>query len=149
MTVSYRKRDIGHWNQGKSCKGVRKAKERAYAENEIDLQIAEQDESFRYRHYSRKPNKEAQLQHQVEWYERIIAESERKPQASWRCAMASYARDGLRKTKKKLRELREESELKAQPSVTQIAEAWTKFESPVPLSYVVASRRAIRKKNGQ
>lgn len=106
--MSYRKRDIAHWNQGKSCKGTRKAKERAYVENEIGLQIAEQDDNFRYRHYSRTPNKEAQLQHRIEWYEKVVSEYEREPKGfSWRCHFVSYARDSLVKAKKQLKELQE------------------------------------------
>lgn len=106
--MSYRKREVAHWNEGKRYKGTRKARERAYAENDIVTQIASEDEKFRYKHYSRKPNKEAQLKHRVEWYERVLAECTREPK-SWNCSFANYARDNLRKYKKQLKELQEES----------------------------------------
>lgn len=105
--MSYRKREIAHWNSGKGCKGTRKAKERVYVSSEIDVQIAEQDENFRYRHYRHKADKEAQLEHRIEWYAKVVAEYERNPKKDWTCSFASYARDGLRKAKKQLKELKD------------------------------------------
>lgn len=99
--MSYRKRDIAHWNQGKSCKGTRKAKERVYVASEINFQIAEQDDNFRYRHYSHTPNREAQINHRIQWYEKVLAESK---YSGW---FHDHARDALRKAKKQLTELQE------------------------------------------
>lgn len=103
--MSYHKRDIAHWNQGKSCKGTRKAKERTFVDREVDEQLA--DDTFRYRHSKRKPNHEARLQYRIDWYEKVLAEYEREPKKSWRCSFASFARDSLRKAREQLKELQE------------------------------------------
>jgi len=105
--MSYRKRDIAHWNQGKSCKGTRKAKERAYVDKEIEEQVAvDQDENFRYRHYRHKSNKIAQLENRIAWYEKVILEDARD-KSSWRSYFVNYARNALTKAKKQLKELQE------------------------------------------
>jgi len=52
--MSYKKRDKGHWNQGKAYKGWRKAKEREYTKKEIKLAIAEQDDNYLDKHLKSK-----------------------------------------------------------------------------------------------
>lgn len=104
-----RKLEIGHWNQGKGCKGSRKAKVRAFTEAEIEAQIAEQDENYRTRHISKgKPNHIARLEHQIQWYEKTIAEHERRERGTgrWADSFTNYCRDALAKAKKKLEELK-------------------------------------------
>ena len=111
--MSYnRKLEIGHWNQGKGCKGTRKAKMRAFTEAEIREQIAaDEDENYRTKHVSRgNPNYEARLRHQIEYYEQRVAEHERQAKTNkdhWSCAWTSYARDALRKARQELKELLE------------------------------------------
>ncbi len=109
--MSYRKRDIGHWNQGKSYKGWRKAKEREHIKHEIHQQIDEQDDDFRYRHYSRTPNELASAKHSVEWYSATLESYKRSGRmANW----CDFMRDGLRQAKKRLKEL-EDSHEQARP----------------------------------
>lgn len=110
--MSYnRKLEIGHWNQGKSCKGSRKAKMRAFTNVEIDEQIAEQDEAYRTQHVSkRKPNFEARLRHRIKWYEQRVAEYERQVKLHkkhWSCSYASYAIHALREARLELKEFLE------------------------------------------
>ena len=101
--MSYRKREIAHWNQGKGCKGTRKAKESNYVRTEIQVQLVEQNDDFHYRHKSkRKPNMLARLQHRVEWYEQVLSRHKDRSD-SW----SNYLRSGLKDAKKKLAQLQE------------------------------------------
>lgn len=108
-----RKLEIGHWNQGKGCKGSRKAKLRVVLDTEIDNQIAEQDENYRTRHVSKgTPNLEARLKHRIEWYEQRVVEHERRAKHDkhcWSCSWASYARQTLREARQELKELQEKA----------------------------------------
>lgn len=101
--MSYKKRDKGHWNQGKAYKGTRKAKEREYVKREIKQQIDEQDPSFRYPRYTHTPNKKAQLEHKIAWYQRHIDEY-KKRDGFWK-NWANWARDSLRKYRKQYAKL--------------------------------------------
>ena len=109
--MSYRKRDIGHWNQGKRCKGTRKAYEREFVDKEIDEQIAELDPNYRTRHISKgNPNYIARLEHSIAWYERVIKEAkEREERHGWRSSFRHWCQDSLIKAKKKLAELKAKS----------------------------------------
>lgn len=101
--MNYRKHEIAHWNQGKRCKGSRKAALRELTEREIDLQLAEQDENFRYRHVSKgTPNHVARLEHRVDWYEHAIVFYERIKCNSY----SNYLRSSLEKAKKALADLK-------------------------------------------
>jgi len=101
--VSYKKRDKGNWNQGKSYKGTRKAKEREYIRSDIAQQIDEQDPSFRHRHISKRTkNAEERLKHRISWYERAIGRY--AEQGGFWAGFASSCRDSLRKLKKKWKE---------------------------------------------
>jgi hypothetical protein len=105
---STRKLEIGHWNQGKSCKGTRKAKVRAFTEDEIDEQIAELDPEYRTRHISTgTPNHRARLEYRIEWYTQTLARHEIEARASndYRSSFDNYLRDGLKKALAQLKEM--------------------------------------------
>lgn len=105
--MSYKKREKGHWNQGKAYKGSRKAREREYVKSDIETQIAEQDPNFRYRKYKRTPNMEARLTHDIEWNERCAELwSKREYNGTFWKRQADYCRDRARKLRKKLRDLK-------------------------------------------
>jgi len=73
MSMSYKKRDKGNWNQGKSYKGTRKAKEREYVKQEVQQQIDEQDPDYKHRHISKRSRNEKEcLRHRINWYEAVI-----------------------------------------------------------------------------
>lgn len=110
--MSYRKRDIGHWNQGKSYKGSRKAKEKEYGKKEIDLQMAEQDPEFRYRHYSHTKNEIESLKGQIQHYEHLYETYKREGKdRSWDRGWTNYWKDCAKKARKKLKELESEKDL--------------------------------------
>jgi len=68
--MSYKKRDKGNWNQGKSYKGSRKAKEREHVKEDIEQQIQEEhDENYQYRKYTHTRNKKASLEHSLQYYQ--------------------------------------------------------------------------------
>jgi len=71
--MSYKKREIGHWNGGKAYKGSRKAKEKEYAKSEIKQAIAEQDDNYLDRHQkSQKRNTQQKLEKKIKWYKAAI-----------------------------------------------------------------------------
>ncbi len=95
--MTYSKRQKAHWNQGKGCKGNRKAKEKVYTEAEIDEMIADQDPAYRTKHLGkRKPNLRARLEYRIQWCEEMIAK--RKTMGM----EPGYWRQCLSESKKKL-----------------------------------------------
>lgn len=99
--MSYSKRQKAHWNVGKGCKGMRKAKEKAYTEAEIEEQLATDDPSFRYRSSRRKKNMKAHLEYTIEWYKQAIT---RYVNRNDHDRYASYLRHGLKLAEKRLAE---------------------------------------------
>lgn len=106
---TYKKRMKGNWNQGKGCKGD--DEERMYAKEEIRQALKEMDDDYQatYKKSKRKRNEKARLEHSIAWYEKVVAEDERRQRenpdrGSWRCSFISYARDALRKAKKEYAE---------------------------------------------
>jgi len=105
--MSYRKRNIGNWNQGKAYKGTRKAKERQYGVKEVNQQLAEdQDPNFRYRHYSHTKNEVESLKAQLQRYEHLYETCKKAGRDMWR----NYWLDCAKKARKKLTKVEQESQ---------------------------------------
>jgi hypothetical protein len=104
-----RKLNVGHWNQGKACKGTRKAKIDRAIETEIEEQLAELDENYRTRHISRgTPNHEARLAYRIEWYTQTLEKYDREEKNGYRNSFANYLRDGLKKSQEEMKKLKEQ-----------------------------------------
>jgi len=102
--MSYKKRDIGGWNQGKACKGTRKAKEREFIKQDVDQQIVEQNDDYRVK-YKGKRNKniKARLEHRIKWYQSII---DRYKKMNIKSSMlVSWMYKDLERDRKKLKEM--------------------------------------------
>ena len=96
--MSYKKREKGNYNQGKGCKGSRKAKEREHAKKEAGQQVDEQDDSFRYKQYKRTRNKKLSLEYRLKWYEEAI----KTTKTVW---LKDWFKDRIKKIKEKLEKL--------------------------------------------
>lgn len=97
--MNYKKREQSGWSAGKSYKGTRKAKEREHTKQEIEQQIDEQDDSFRYKPYTHTPNKKLSLEYSLKRYKARLYTTE------WDY-FKSHCRSQIQRIKKKLEKLK-------------------------------------------
>jgi len=97
--MSYKKRDKGQWNQGKACKGNRKAKEKEHVKRDIQQQIDEQAKNYKYPYKSKTtPDHKKRLAHRINWYEKVLKRMHHSDVHNW---LTSSFRATLRTLKKK------------------------------------------------
>ena len=103
IMADYKKRQKGHWNQGKEYKGSRKAKQREHDKKEIEYQIESENVDFKEKYAAKcTPNHKARLEYRISWYEYILDKYKSRG-ISWD-GLASSFRSSLRKLREKYAE---------------------------------------------
>lgn len=100
MATPYKKRAKGSWNVGKGCKGD--SEERAYAQREIEAELAAHETGLTPHKGKRKKNKRASLEHTISWYEQTIQSREREGVSD---SFTHYLRDGLKRALAQLKKM--------------------------------------------